>query len=95
MAEIQTLSPRTLRPSVAALDRDEAAAVPARSLWRRIEPTALGTGSIVLLLLVWQFMPYFVPMKAGTKLFFTVPSAVIAARCGRCSPPARCGRRSA
>ena len=45
-------------------------------LWRRIEPTALGAGSIVLLLLVWQFLPDLVPMKAGTKLFFTVPSEI-------------------
>ena len=46
------------------------------SLWRRIEPTALGTGSIVLLLLVWEFLPRFVPMKEGTKMFFTVPSQI-------------------
>jgi len=72
MAEIQTL-----RPAAAALDRGEADAMPAQSLWRRIEPAALGTLSIVLLLLVWQVVPYFVPLKAGTKLFFTVPSAVI------------------
>jgi ABC-type nitrate/sulfonate/bicarbonate transport system permease component len=38
---------------------------------------AYGTGSIVALLLVWQFLPYFVPMKAGTKLFFAVPSQVV------------------
>ena len=45
-------------------------------MWQRIEPTTLGAGSIVLLLLVWQFLPHFVPMKAGTKLFFTVPSQI-------------------
>jgi NitT/TauT family transport system permease protein len=48
----------------------------ARRLWRRVEPTALGTGSIVVVLVLWQFLPAIVPMKAGTKLFFTVPSAV-------------------
>jgi len=53
------------------------AAPPARSLWQRIEPTALGTASIVLLLLLWQFLPYFVPMQEGTKLFFTVPSQIV------------------
>src|SRR6202030_4832113 len=47
---------------------------PRKSVWQRFEPTILGTGTIVLLLLVWQFLPDFVPMKAGTKLFFTVPS---------------------
>jgi NitT/TauT family transport system permease protein len=74
MAETQTLDAK-----VAARDRADEAAAPRRSLWRRIEPTALGTGSIALLLLVWQVLPYFVPLKAGTKLFFTVPSAVAGA----------------
>ena len=49
---------------------------PRKSAWQRFEPTILGTGTIVLLLLVWQFLPDFVPMKAGTKLFFTVPSHI-------------------
>ncbi|MGB6535715.1 MAG: ABC transporter permease [Xanthobacteraceae bacterium] len=71
MAETQTLN----APSV-ALDRAADAGRPARGFWARIEPTALGAGSIVILLLVWQFVPYFVPLKPGTKLFFTVPSAV-------------------
>jgi NitT/TauT family transport system permease protein len=71
MAETQTLDAK-----VAGRDRADEAAAARQSLWRRIEPTALGTGSIVLLLLVWQVLPYFVPLKAGTKLFFTVPSAV-------------------
>jgi NitT/TauT family transport system permease protein len=69
MAETQTLDAR-----VAALGRAEDA--PRRSLWRRFEPTAWGTGSIVVLLLVWQFVPYFVPLKPGTRLFFTVPSQI-------------------
>ena len=71
MAQIQTLD-----AEVAGRERAEEAAAPRRSLWRRIEPTALGAGSIVLLLLVWQVLPYFMPLKAGTKLFFTVPSEV-------------------
>ncbi len=71
MAEIQILD----APVVAA-KRENDIAAPARSLWRRIEPTALGAGGIVLLLLVWQFLPDFVPMKAGTKLFFAVPSQI-------------------
>jgi NitT/TauT family transport system permease protein len=71
MAETRTLD------APAGLDGVSDAAAPARNLWRRIEPTALGTAGIVVLLLVWQFVPYFVPMKAGTKLFFTVPSAVV------------------
>jgi ABC-type nitrate/sulfonate/bicarbonate transport system permease component len=70
MAETQTL-----QAPAAARDRGDDAA-PARSLWQRIEPTALGTGSIVLLLLVWQVVPHFVQLKPGTKLFFTVPSQI-------------------
>jgi ABC-type nitrate/sulfonate/bicarbonate transport system permease component len=71
MADTQTLD-----APAAALDGADGVAAPGRGLWARIEPTALGAGSIVLLLLVWQFVPYFFPLKAGTKLFFTVPSAV-------------------
>ena len=64
-----------LEGNVAARERADAA--PGRGLWRRLESVAYGTSSIVLLLLVWQFVPYFVPLKAGTKLFFTVPSQVL------------------
>jgi NitT/TauT family transport system permease protein len=64
-----------LEAPAAARDRTDDKA-PARSLWQRIEPTALGTGSIVLLLVVWQVVPYFVALKPGTKLFFTVPSQI-------------------
>jgi NitT/TauT family transport system permease protein len=51
-------------------------AAPRKNLWQRIESTALGTGTIVLLLLVWQFWPDFFPLKQGTKLFFAVPSQI-------------------
>ena len=70
------------------------AAAPARRLWRRIEPTALGAGGIVCLLLVWQWLPDLVPMKAGTKLFFTVPSN-IAGTLWQMFEPVRSGPRSA
>jgi len=49
---------------------------PQKTAWQRFEATVLGTGTIVVLLLVWQFLPDFIPMKAGTKLFFTVPSHI-------------------
>jgi NitT/TauT family transport system permease protein len=71
MTEIQATNV-ILTSTVSADD----AAAPRKSVWRRFEPTILGTGTIVLLLLVWQFLPDFVPMKAGTKLFFTVPSHI-------------------
>jgi len=66
---------QTLQAPAAAREHTSDAA-PARTLWQRVEPTALGTGSIVVLLLVWQAVPYFVPLKPGTKLFFTVPSQI-------------------
>jgi NitT/TauT family transport system permease protein len=71
MTEIQATD--AILASTVAADDD---AAPRKSVWRRFEPTILGTGTIVLLLLVWQFLPDFVPMKAGTKLFFTVPSHI-------------------
>ena len=67
---------QTLEANVAGRERTDAAA-PARGLWRRLEPMAYGTGSIVVLLLVWQFLPYFFPLKAGTRLFFAVPSQIV------------------
>ena len=73
MTEIQATDV-ILASTVAADD----ATAPRKSIWQRFEPTILGTGTIVLLLLVWQFLPDFVPMKAGTKLFFTVPSHIAA-----------------
>jgi len=54
-----------------------AAAAPARSPWRRYEPTILGAGGIVLLLAVWEALPRLVTLSAGTKLFFTTPSHVV------------------
>jgi ABC-type nitrate/sulfonate/bicarbonate transport system permease component len=71
MTEIQATD--VILAATVAADDD---AAPRKSVWRRFEPTILGTGTIVLLLLVWQFLPDFVPMKAGTKLFFTVPSHI-------------------
>jgi len=44
---------------------------------QRFEPTVLGTGSIFVLLLVWEFLPRLIPMKEGTKLFFAVPSQIV------------------
>jgi NitT/TauT family transport system permease protein len=45
---------------------------------QRIESITLGTAVIVLLLIIWELLPYFVPMKQGTRLFFTVPSRILA-----------------
>ena len=45
---------------------------------QRVESMALGTAVIALLLIIWELLPYFVPMKQGTRLFFTVPSRILA-----------------
>jgi len=69
MAEIHATDVR-----IAAV-ADTAAAL-RKNLWQRIEPTALGAGTIVLLLVVWQVWPDIFPLKPGTKLFFAVPSQI-------------------
>ena len=60
----------------AALTPADDLAAPGKSLWHRIEPAALGIGSIVALLVVWELLPRFITLSAGTKLFFTTPSQV-------------------
>jgi ABC-type nitrate/sulfonate/bicarbonate transport system permease component len=59
----------------AAAPADDLAAPP-RSLWRQLEPTLLGVGSIVLLLVVWEAVPSLVTLSPGTKLFFATPSQI-------------------
>jgi NitT/TauT family transport system permease protein len=65
-----------------ALDLDFGAVGSARvatsAFKQRVESMALGTAVIVLLLIIWELLPYFVPMKQGTRLFFTVPSRILA-----------------
>src|SRR5215470_8677059 len=53
--------------------------LPATILRQRVESIALGTGAIVLLLLIWELLPHFLPIKQGTRLFFTVPSRILGA----------------
>jgi NitT/TauT family transport system permease protein len=69
MSEIEAL-----QSGIAAADRE--AAAPARTPWQRYEPTILGAGTIVLLLVVWEALPRIVTLSAGTKLFFATPSQV-------------------
>lgn len=52
-------------------------AAPRRSLWRRLEPTILGTGSVILLLVAWELLPRIFTLSAGTKMFFAPPSQVV------------------
>ena len=61
----------------AALPADGAEPSP-DATWRSLEPALLGTGSIVLLLLVWEAVPHVFAMSPGAKLFFTTPSRIAA-----------------
>ena len=47
------------------------------ALRQRLESIALGTAAIVLLLVAWELAPHVLPMKSGTRLFFTVPSRIL------------------
>jgi NitT/TauT family transport system permease protein len=69
---------RAIRGYVTAAPAGEDAATPV-SLWKRSEPTLLGTGSILLLLLLWELAPHLVTLSPGTKLFFTTPSQIAGA----------------
>jgi ABC-type nitrate/sulfonate/bicarbonate transport system permease component len=63
---------RALQATIEATDTG----APAKSLWQRFDSIILGTGSIVVLLLVWEIFPRVFTLSAGTKLFFTTPSQV-------------------
>ena len=47
-------------------------------VWQSLEPALLGTGSILIVLLVWQLLPSVITISPGTKLFFTTPSQIAA-----------------
>ena len=57
----------------------EELAAPTAGLWTRFEPMMLGAGSILVLLVAWELVPYVFTMSAGTKLFFTTPSQIAGA----------------
>ncbi|MBX9829936.1 MAG: ABC transporter permease [Xanthobacteraceae bacterium] len=51
-------------------------AAPGRSLWRQIEPTVFGAGTILAVLLLWELLPHVISLSAGTKMYFTTPSRI-------------------
>lgn len=57
-------------------DTQDAENAPTAGPWRRSEPFVLGIAGILVILLLWEAVPYLVTLKAGTKLFFTPPSQV-------------------
>ena len=48
------------------------------ALRQRIESLAFGTATIALLLVIWELLPRVLPLQAGTRLFFAVPSQIFA-----------------
>jgi NitT/TauT family transport system permease protein len=68
MAETQTLG--------VGLGARGLARVVTPAVRQRMESIAFGAAAIVLLLLVWELLPHILPLKEGTKLFFTVPSRI-------------------
>jgi ABC-type nitrate/sulfonate/bicarbonate transport system permease component len=69
MSEIQAVDANVVAPAADL-------AAPRKGVWQRFEPTILGFGSLVVLLLVWEFLPRLITMQEGTNLFFTVPSDI-------------------
>jgi ABC-type nitrate/sulfonate/bicarbonate transport system permease component len=58
----------------AVLDGGAATARP----WQSLEPSLLGAGTIVLLLLIWELVPQLMTLSPGMELFFTTPSRIAA-----------------
>lgn len=58
---------------------DETLAVTQETFLERHEPLIFGGGFIVLVIVLWQLVPYFVPMSKGMKLFFATPTMVFSA----------------
>ncbi len=65
-----------LHAEIAAPVPTDDAVVPPGRAWQRLEPTILGTASIVALLLVWELTPHLVTISAGRKMFFATPSEI-------------------
>jgi NitT/TauT family transport system permease protein len=63
---------------LAGLGAEDSAEIPTRSTWQRVEPTALGVATIVIILGLWEAVPALVPLSAGTRLFLATPSQILA-----------------
>lgn len=56
----------------------DAAPIVRKTFLETYETTIFGGGFILLLLLLWEFLPHIVTLSAGTKLFFATPSQIVA-----------------
>ena len=64
-------------PTEAAVSTNEdLGAITRKTMWEIYEPHVLGIGFIVLVLLLWEALPFFVTFSKGMQLFFTTPSAI-------------------
>lgn len=57
----------------------EALAVTQKTFWERNEPLLLGGGFIVLMMVIWQLVPFVFPMSKAMKLFFATPTMIFGA----------------
>ena len=66
----------TFPAEIAAVQSADDTVTPGKGAWQRLEPTILGVGSIVAVVLVWELVPHLVTISAGRKLFFATPSEI-------------------
>lgn len=62
--------------TASASQADEAMSITRKTFVEANESVIFGGGFIVLMLLLWQFLPHIVTLSAGTKLFFATPSQI-------------------
>ena len=63
-------------PPLAGEGRVGDARLATSALRQRIESLAFGTGTIGLVLVIWELLPRIMPLQAGTRLFLAVPSRI-------------------
>src|SRR5690606_6229667 len=72
MADVDTVS----APHAAVSANEDLGEITRRTFWEANEKHVLGTGFIVLTLLIWEATPYIVTFSRGMQMFFTTPSAI-------------------
>ena len=69
----------TLATAAPALAEAEIVGISRRSFWDRNESIILGTGFIVLVIIIWQLVPSVLTLSKGMQLFFATPTMVVGA----------------
>ena len=70
MAETKTAA----APAMSA--NEDLGEITRKTAWETNEPYVLGFGFIILVLLLWEAIPWVMTLSKGMSLFFTTPSAV-------------------